>query len=167
MNVASFQGEKEVALLFANRSAEFKSIAALACGCGAQCEGIRGIDSGVAVGEEESSVQRIPAGLGEDLDPAPWYGGRSYSAENMSGFTRIEAIDDLGGSVLLFWNPSTVMMAWPGAPPLVAASTCSCRLKSSGSSAMPWRSWAVSVCVPAPWSASTETPLFSPTSISV
>ena len=55
----------------------------------------------------------------------------------MSGFTRIEAIDDFGGSVLLFWNPSTVMMAWPGAPPLVAASTCSWRLKSSGSSAMP------------------------------
>ena len=110
----------------------------------------------VAFTEESLSVKkRAPwsesrPGLVKISTRPPRYGGVSYSDENMSGFTRIEAMEDLGGSALLFWKPSTVMMACPGAPPLLAASTCSWRLKSSGSSAMPCRSWAVSVWVPAP-----------------
>ena len=37
----------------------------------------------------------------------------------------MDAIEDLGGSELLFWKPSTVMIACPGAPPLLAARICS------------------------------------------
>src|SRR6187402_1004800 len=99
------------------------------------------------------------------INPAP-YGGQRYSAENRSGFTRIEAMEAFGGITDAPWNPSIVMTAEVGSPPDCEANACNCRRKSSGSSASCLIICESSTTVPEPLSASRATGLSAVTSTS-
>ena len=150
VDVAFFQREEEIAAGLGNGAAELEAVAAAAGGRRNGGEGIGGVEGAFAVGEKERAVNFGSAGFCVNLDAAAGVGRGIVSAENRSGAVTIRAIDALGGRALEFWNPSTVMRAAPGAPPLAAARIWSSRWKSSGSSASCEMSFCVRVWVPMP-----------------